>query len=126
MVYCCIYKVYMSVSTTNFYGKIIITDEAIAQVVGKLALESVGITDLVSRKFSDSLADIFNRNRTSRGVRVFTNNDKVYIELFVYTKFGMSIESVSQNLKKRIQHGVEEFTGMIVDTVNINVIGVKI
>ena len=116
----------MGVSTTNYYGRIYITDEAIAQVAGSLALNSIGIAELVSKKFSDSLSDIFKKSRTSRGVRVLTNEDKVYIELFVYVKYGMSIENVSQILKKEIQHGIEEFTGMIVETINVNVVGVKL
>ncbi|MDR1138937.1 MAG: Asp23/Gls24 family envelope stress response protein [Clostridiales bacterium] len=116
----------MSVITRNYYGNILITDEAIAQVVGNIALNSLGIADLVSKKFSDGLSDIFRRNRTSRGVRVLTNQDKIYIELFVYILYGMSIESVSQALRQKIKYGVEEFTGMSVVSIEIKVIGVKL
>ncbi len=44
----------MSVNTANAYGRITITEEAIAQVAGNTALECYGIVDLVSKRFSDS------------------------------------------------------------------------
>jgi uncharacterized alkaline shock family protein YloU len=116
----------MSVNTVNAYGRIVITEEAIAQVAGSAALECLGIVDLVSKKFSDSLADMFRRHRMSRGVRVMTNGDRIYIELFVFVKYGVSIDAVAQSLKKTVKYNVENFTSMIVDSVNVNVIGVKV
>lgn len=116
----------MGVSTSNSYGRIHVTDEAIAQVVGTLALGTMGVADLVSKKFSDSLSDIFKKKRSSRGVRVFTNGDVIHIDLFVYIKYGMPIQEVSELLIKSIQSGVEEFTGMLVTGVNVNIIGVKL
>lgn len=115
----------MSINTYNAYGKISVTDEAIAQVAGSTALECLGIVELVSKKFSDSLADVFRRNRLSRGVRVITTNERIYIDIFVFVKYGMSIEAVSNALKKAVKYGVESFTGMIVDTVNVNIVGIK-
>lgn len=116
----------MGVKTSNIYGNIIITDEAIAQIVGITALECYGIVDVVSKKFSDSLMDIFKNHRKSRGVRITTFENKIYIDLFVFVKFGVSIDAVSHNLKRTTRHAVEKFTNMIVETVNINVVGVKL
>lgn len=59
----------MSVNTANAYGRITVTEEAIAQVAGFTALECYGIVDLVSKKMSDNLADLFNKRRISRGVQ---------------------------------------------------------
>jgi uncharacterized alkaline shock family protein YloU len=41
-------------------------------------------------------------------------------------KYGVSISAVAESLKEAIKYKVEGFTGMIVDTVNVNVIGVKL
>ncbi|MCL2599258.1 MAG: Asp23/Gls24 family envelope stress response protein [Firmicutes bacterium] len=116
----------MGVKTSNAYGSISITDEAIAQVAGSAALGCYGIVDLVSKKFSDSLADMFRRHRSSKGVRVTTYGDRIYIELFVFVKYGVSIEAVAQSLKNTVKYSVQNFTNMVVDTINVNVIGVKI
>ena len=116
----------MSVNTANAYGRITVTEEAIAQVAGNSALECYGIVDLVSKRLSDSIADMFRHTRVSRGVRVMTNGDRIFIDLYVVIKYGVSIEAVAQSLKKSIKYDVERFTGMLVDTVNINVVGVKV
>ena len=41
-------------------------------------------------------------------------------------ELGVSIGAVAESLREAIKYKVEGFTGMIVDTVNVNVIGVKL
>ena len=40
--------------------------------------------------------------------------------------YGVSINAVAESLKESVKYKVEKFTGMIVDTVNVNIIGVKL
>ena len=49
----------MSVKTSNAYGKISISDQAIAKVTAYASLECYGIVELVSRRFTDSLSQFF-------------------------------------------------------------------
>ena len=49
-----------------------------------------------------------------------------YYDKIVVVKYGVSINAVAESLKEGIKYKVEYFTGMIVDTVNVNVIGVKL
>lgn len=116
----------MSVNTANAYGRITVTEEAIAQVAGYTALECYGIVNLISKRFSDNIADLLKKQRISRGVRVMTNGDRIFIDLFVIIKYGVSIDAVAQSLKKSVKYDVEKFTGMVVDTINVNVVGVKV
>ena len=48
------------------------------------------------------------------------------IDVYVIIKFGVSINAVAESLKEGVKYRVEKFTGMIVDTVNVNIIGVKL
>lgn len=116
----------MSVNTANAYGRITVTEEAIAQVAGYTALECYGIVNLISKRFSDNIADLLKKQRISRGVRVMTNGDRIFIDLFVIIKYGVSIDAVAESLKKSVKYDVEKFTGMVVDTINVNVVGVKV
>lgn len=116
----------MSVNTVNAYGRITVTEEAIAEVAGSSALECYGIVDLVPKKLSDSISDLLRKQKVSRGVRVLTNGDRICIDLYVVMKYGVSIDAVAQTLKKTVKYDVEEFTGMVVDTVNVNVIGIRV
>lgn len=116
----------MSVNTANAYGRMFISDEAIAVVAGHAAMECYGVIDLVSKKLSDNFAELFKKQPLSRGVKILTVDNRIYIDLYVILKYGVSITAVAESLKRSVKYSVENFTGMIVDSVNINVIGVRV
>ncbi len=55
-----------------------------------------------------------------------TSGDRIFIDLYVIIKYGVSIEAVAQSLKKSVKYDIERFTGMIVDTINVNVVGIRV
>ena len=116
----------MSVSTSNAYGKISISDLAIAKVASQAAVESYGIVDTVARRFSDTVAELLKKDAGGKGVKITTQGNRIFIDVFVIIKYGVSIEAVAESLKESIRYKVENFTGMIVDTVNVNVVGLKL
>lgn len=122
----CKQEIYMSVNTNNAYGKISISDLAIAKVASFATMESYGIVKTVSRRFTDSLAEFLKKDVGGRGVRVTSSGNRIYIDVYVVVKYGVSINAVAESLKEAVKYKVEYFTGMIVDTVNVNVIGVKL
>jgi len=115
----------MSVNTSNVYGKISISDLAIAKVAANAALECYGIVDTVSRRFTDTMSELL-KKQSGKGVKVVTSGDRIFIDVYVVIKYGVSINAVAESLKEGIKYKVEKFTGMIVDTVNVNIIGVKL
>lgn len=115
----------MSVRTSNAYGDISITDEAVAQIAGKITEECYGVVETVSRRFVDSISELFRKNK-GRGVRISTVNDRINIDLYVYLKFGTNIQAVADSLRSTVKYGVENFTGMVVSKININVVGMKL
>ena len=117
----------MAVNTNNAYGRISISDLAIAKVASNTAMESYGIVEMVSRRFTDSLASfLFKKDNGGRGIKVTTSGNRIYIDAYIIIKYGVSIAAVAESLKEAIKYKVEAFTGMIVSTVNVNVIGVEI
>ncbi len=116
----------MPVTTSNTYGKISISDEAIAKVAAHAALECYGIVEMVPRTFMDSFSQLLKKETGGKGVKVVTSGDRIYIDIFVIIKFGVSISAVAESLNKAVKYKVEQFTGMIVDTVNVNIHGVKL
>ncbi len=116
----------MSVKTSNAYGDITITDEAIAVVAGFTALDCYGVVDLVNKKATDNFPELFNRQSLGRGIKLTTLGNRITIDLSVILKYGVSINAVADSLKKSVKYSVEKFTGMIVDAVNVQVIGVRV
>lgn len=116
----------MSVNTSNIYGKISISDKAIAKLVSHACFESYGVVGLDSYRFKDSLTELFRKKNSTKGVRITTVGDRIYITLSIIIKFGVSISAVAESLKEAVKYKVEKFTGMIVDTIDVNIIGVKL
>ena len=63
----------MPVTTSNTYGKISISDEAIAKVAAHAALECYGIVEMVSRTLKDSVSQLLRRESGGKGVKVTTS-----------------------------------------------------
>ena len=114
----------MSVSTSNVFGKRSISDQAIAKVAKNAALECYGSVDTVSRRLGDSISELLKKS-DGRGIKVATSGDRIFIDVDVIIKYGVSINAVAESLKEGVKYKVERFTGMIVDTVNVNIMGVK-
>ena len=117
----------MGVSTKNFYGNIEISRDAIAAVAGFATLDSYGVVDLVSNSFKSSIRNLFKKQPYTKGIVVNINNDnRIFIDIYCMLKYGISISAIAESLKKTVKYTVEDFTGMIVDTVNVHVAGVRV
>ncbi len=116
----------MALHTSNIYGNISIADDAVAMVVSKVARECYGIAELVSRRLSDSVLMIFNREPIAKGVKILTEDNRIYIDLYVLVVSGVNVEAVVQSLKSSVIYHVEMFTGMRVKAVNVHVVGMKL
>lgn len=116
----------MSLTTSNKYGKISITDEAVQAVASHVASECYGVVDLVSRRFSDNIGHIFNKNQLGKGVSVQTVDNLIYVEVYVVLKVGVNIETVKKSLSDAVKFALETFTGMRVKRVHVNVVGIRV
>ena len=116
----------MAVSTTNIYGNIMISDDAIARVAAHAVLDSYGIVELVSRGLKDSFDKLFNKKTHCPGVKIVVDRGKININVFVIVKFGVSLSAVAESLKQNVKYTVEKFSGMVVGNVDVNIVGVKL
>ena len=117
----------MSVSTKNYYGDIEIKNDAIAAVAGFATLECYGVVDLVQSNLKNSICSVFKKQQYTKGVSVNINNDnRISIDIHCILKYGISLSAVAESIKKTIKYTVEDFTGMIVDTINVHVVGVRV
>ncbi|MEG1529728.1 MAG: Asp23/Gls24 family envelope stress response protein [Clostridia bacterium] len=116
----------MSLTTSNKYGKISISDEAVQFVASHTASECYGVVELVSRRFSDNIGHLFNKQQLGLGISVATVDNLIYIEVFVILKVGVNIEAVKKSLSDAVKFALETFTGMRVKRVHVNVVGIRV
>jgi uncharacterized alkaline shock family protein YloU len=116
----------MPVITNNVYGNISITDKTIEKFVAHNTLDCYGIVEFVSSGIIRTVLESIFKKSMTKGVKVKTLGDRIFIDVFVILKYGVSINAVAESLKESIKYKVEKFTGMLVDVVNINIMGVRI
>ena len=114
----------MSLKTNNIYGKIQISDNTIERFVSHVAADCYGIVAFAPPSFWRKVVRFFHLNSYVKGVKCRTQGDRVFIDLSVNVKYGVSIKAVVDALKTSVKYRVEKFTGMIVDTINVTVVGV--
>ena len=115
----------MAVKTNNIYGKILISGNTIERFVAHVAKDCYGIVAFVPSSFWDKAVGFFRFRTYVAGVKVHTAGDRIFIDVSVTVKYGVSIKAVVDALKTSIKYQVEKFTGMIVDTMNVKVMGVE-
>ncbi len=116
----------MTVDTNNYYGNISISDNAIRVVAGYAVLDCYGVVDLVSKSLVDSARELMKKESYSKGIKISHINNRIYIDVYCILKYGVSISAVAESLRKSVKYSVENFTGMLVDAVNIHVVGVRV
>ncbi len=118
-------EVIMSAKTNNIYGRILISDSTIERFVSRVAMDCYGIVELVSKNLADKIISFVTFGSETKGVKAHSTGDRITINVSVIVKYGVSIKAVVEALKESIKYKTERFTGMIVDVINVNVLGVK-
>lgn len=116
----------MSARTSNIYGKITITDKTIARFVSRVAKDCYGIVGFTYKNTLTAIKGFLRFGSKCKGVSIRTTGDRIFIDAYLVVKYGVSIKAVVEALKESIKYKVERFTGMIVDTINVRVMGVSI
>lgn len=110
----------------NQYGYIDIDDNVIATIAGLSAMESYGIVGMASKKATDGIFELLKKENLSRGVKVYTDNNEVVIDLHVILQYGIRISVVAENIIEKVKFNVENLTGLKVRQVNIYVQGIRV
>ena len=112
----------MAISTSNLYGNIAVSREAIRTVAGIAALECYGIWGVGRKRVVRNTASEI---RLRNGVRVWAAKNKVGIYIDLIICFGMPVDEIINSVRNTIKYNVENFSGMEVIFVDIGVMGIR-
>ncbi|MCR5143798.1 MAG: Asp23/Gls24 family envelope stress response protein [Lachnospiraceae bacterium] len=111
----------------NSYGKIVIDTDVIATYAGSVAVECFGIVGMAAVNVKDGLVKLLKKDYLNHGIEVVIDEkNEITLNFHVIVSYGVSIETVSDNLMSTVKYKVEAFTGMIVKTTNVYVEGVRV
>lgn len=111
---------------SNKLGEIQISPEVISMYAGTTAVECFGIVGMAAVSVKDGLVKLLKRDSLTHGITVDIVDNHITIDFHVIVAYGVSISAVSDNLIENVKYKVEEFTGMVVDKINIYVEGVRV
>lgn len=116
----------MPARTNTEYGAISIDDNVIATLAGISAMESYGIVGMASKNATDGLFELLKWDYLSKGIKVYTKDDKLTIDLHVILEYGVRISVVAENIIDRVKFNVENLTGLKIDKINVHVQGIRV
>lgn len=113
----------MAVKKQTDFGKIQITDKAIASIVCQAAMECYGVVGICNRKASirDIVYEILKASHYAEGIAVKNNKTNVDISLYIAVAFGVKVTEVLRSVQKKVKYVVEQSLDTKVGKVNVYV-----
>jgi uncharacterized alkaline shock family protein YloU len=100
-------------------GRITISSDAIAHIVGETARECYGVVAMAGRKW---LPD-----RSTQGIQIGRGHDDggVTIDLHVVVEYGLNLAEVASTIRNRVAYEVGRLTGLPVRAVEVHIDDVR-
>ncbi len=111
---------------SNDNGYIGYSEEVIANIVGLSTMECYGVVGMASKNATDGLWELIKGENLSKGVKISHKNEELNIELFVVVEYGTKISVIANSIIQRIRYNVENYTGLKVSSITVNVQGVRV
>ncbi|WP_026689944.1 Asp23/Gls24 family envelope stress response protein [Alteribacter aurantiacus] len=117
----------MTIEMKTNYGKIDVSREVVAVIAGGAAIDCYGIVGMASQKqLKDGITDLLGKENLSRGVVIREENDEIQIDMYIIVSYGTKISEVAHNVQSKVKYQLEQMLGLVVDSVNIFVQGVRV
>jgi uncharacterized alkaline shock family protein YloU len=107
-------------------GRMIITDRAVADIVGWTVLECYGVVGMASPTLRQGVASLLTRDRLHQGIKVSQAPDELHIKLYIIVEYGLNVAEVAGNVRSQVAYNVEKMLGRPVTTLRIYVQGVRV
>lgn len=114
------------INITNENGLVGYSEEVIANIVGLSTMECYGVVGMASKNATDGLWELIKGGNLSKGVKIHYKNDELSVELYVVVEYGTKISVIANNIIQKIKYNVENFMGIKVSTITVNVQGVRV
>ena len=117
----------MSAQLEQGLGTVLIDNEVIATYAGSVAVGCFGIVGMATVNMKDGLVHLLKKDYLSHGIDVRINKDnKIELDFHIIIVYGMSVLTITENLRQSVKYEVEKFTGLEIECINIFVEGTKV
>lgn len=116
----------MAIRKETVYGSIGISDETIGTIAANEAVKCVGVVGMAFKSKTDEFVSLIKKAGSNRGVKVFSGNGKLSLELHIIAEYGVNLNAISNNIIESVRYAVENMTGFEVDNVTVNVDSIRV
>ena len=99
----------------NENGNVTYSEEVLAKIVGLSTMECYGVVGMVSKSPTEGLWELMGKENLSKGVK-----------LFIMVEYGTKISVISNNIIQKVRYSVENYTGLKVSSITVNVQAVRV
>ena len=103
-------------------GRVSVSSEAIAQIVGHTAAECYGVVDMAER---GRIARLVARDKLTQGIEVGGRDGALTLDLYVIVEYGLNLAEVAATVRSRVGYEVERLTGLQVAAVEVHIQDVR-
>ena len=115
----------LTTDNNGYLGSLKVTNDVIAIIAGLATVEVDGVYS-TSGGLTEGIAQALGIKNLSKGIKVETKGNDVYINIYIIAEFGARIPEVAWNIQEKVKKTVERMTGMRVVEANIHVQSVNI
>ena len=110
----------------NEQGCISYSDEVLENIIGVSTMECYGVVGMASKNATDGLWELLKGENLSKGVKIHSKENDLFIELYIIVEYGTKISVIANNIIQKIRYNVENYTGLKVSSITVNVQGVRV
>ena len=111
---------------TNENGFVNYSEDVIANIVGVSTMECYGVVGMASKNATDGIWELIRGESLNKGVKIHYKDNNLFIELYIIVEYGTKISVIANNIIQKIKYNVENYTGLKVSSVTVNVQGVRV
>lgn len=105
-------------------GNLNISEDVIASITNIASKEVEGVAELAIAPAS--IKGLFKSKPVKSSVTVNLNDGVAVIDVYLKLKYGAKVQSVAEELQKKVKDSVQNMTGIAVSKVNVHISGIVI
>lgn len=108
----------------NSIGKVFYSNELIKGIIAMSAMECSGVVSLANCNVKDGVCDV-SKSNINNGVKISFHGEKLNVDVFVIVKYGIKVSIIANEVIKKIKSNLESSIGIHINSITVNVQGVK-
>ena len=105
-------------------GNVSFANDVLAIIAGLAASEIEGVAGM-SGGLAGGIAEMLGRKNLAKGIKISINEKLITVDINMVVTYGFKLHEVSRKVQANVIKAIETMTGLAVDKVNINVLGIQ-